>query len=84
MPSIVIPACKDSDFGIEHLINEPMLLVDSPGPAAAEIMPERLGLAETYKGVPLRLSNQSSDPQRLGAVLFDPPGQILECRGVKF
>jgi len=43
--SIVIPASEDTDLISLHLVNEPMLLIDPPGPAAAEFMLKGFGFA---------------------------------------
>ena len=42
-----------------YLVDQAMLLIDAPWPAAAEFMFQRLGLAKTGKRIALHISNQS-------------------------
>lgn len=57
-----------------------MLLVDPPRPATGEFVLEGFRLTEARKRIPLYISDQADDPQRLRTVLFNPPSQILEGR----
>jgi hypothetical protein len=80
----MIPAGKDSDSVVLHLIHEPMLVIDAPGPATDQFVLERLGLAGSSEGCPLDLFDQFNQAQGFLAILLNPPGQILEGRGIKF
>jgi hypothetical protein len=67
-----------------NLIDEPMFLVDPPRPASAEVVPQRLGLADAFEWVELGFPNQTNQPKGLGAILLYPPGEILEACRIKF
>ena len=79
----MIPAGKDPDRVTLHRIHEPMLVIDAPGPATGQFVLERLGLAGSGEGCPLNLLDQFDQWQHFLAILLNPPGQILEGRGIK-
>lgn len=77
--SIVIAARKDPDLIRQHLINEPVLLVDAPRPAAGKLMLERLRLAYSRKRFALHIPDRADDTDCLSPITFSPPHQVLEC-----
>jgi hypothetical protein len=79
----VIPAGKDSKAGFRHFIDQAMLLVDTTGPAAGELVFQRLWISQALKGVSLNGLDQLDDLQGLPPVLLDPPAQVLESGGIK-
>src|SRR5271156_6573760 len=82
--SIVVAAGKDADLIRQDLIYQPVFLTDPPRPAPREFMLQWLRLAQARKRFPLDLANEADDPERLGAILPNPPSQVLERGGIKF
>ena len=80
----MVSAREDANFLRLHLVHEPMFLGNPPGPASAEFVSKRLRLADARKRIVLHFSNQANHPKGLGAVLFDPPSEILEGSRIKF
>ncbi len=79
----MISAGQNPDLIVLYIIDQPMLVIDAPGPATGQFMLERLRLAGAGKGGALHLLDQLDQTQRFLAILLDPPGQILEGRGIK-
>jgi hypothetical protein len=61
-----------------------MFSIDASGPAPGEFVLEWLRLAQAGKWVPLNLTNEPDNAERLGAILLDSPGQVLKRGGVEF
>ena len=68
-----------------------MLLVDTTRPIVpvgaqqpAKHVLERFGFTDSRKGIALRVAHQANDANRLSAVLFSPPCQVVECGWVEF
>jgi hypothetical protein len=55
---VVESAGEYSDFFALHLINEPMGLVDAARPATFQLSPKRFCLANPFKGIALRVSQE--------------------------
>lgn len=58
-----------------------MFLVNSPGPTALQLMPQRLRLAYAFERVSLNVADEPNDPQGLPSVLLYPPSEVLEGGG---
>ena len=58
-------AGKYPDLVVEHVIDKPVLLIDPPGPAAREVMFQRLGFAQAREWIALRFANQAQNSGRL-------------------
>jgi hypothetical protein len=52
--------------------------------APGEFVLEWLRFAQAGKWVPLNLANEPDNAERLGAILLDPPSQVLKRGGVEF
>lgn len=59
---VVKPAGKNSDFFGQDLINQSMLLVNTPRPAAGELTFQRLRLTAARKGIPLHIPDKANNP----------------------
>jgi hypothetical protein len=78
------PAGENLDLVFPYLIDESMFLIDASRPTAGQFVFQGLGLAEAGIRITLDFADQPHDSKRLCAVLFHPPGEILEGRRVKF
>ena len=68
---------------VRNLIDQPMLLIDSPRPTAGQFVLKRLWTSSALERRPLNLSDELDDAKRLLAIAFDPPGKVFERVGVK-
>jgi hypothetical protein len=64
-------------------VNEPMFLRNPPAPAAGQLEPERLGLADAREWIGEDGFHQFQRPQRSLSVILDPPGEILTEFGLE-
>jgi len=62
----VVTAGKDSDLIRLYLSDEPVLLIDSPGPAPGEFVFEWIRLAEASEGFTLNFADKADDAKGLG------------------
>jgi hypothetical protein len=81
---IVEAARENPDLIRQHLVNQAMLLASTPRPRAGEFVPQRLRPIKARERIPVDTPYKADYPQRLNAVLFDPPGQILKRGGIEF
>src|ERR1019366_8038579 len=82
--SVVIPTGEDSNLVLLYLVDEAVFPINSPGPAAFQLMPQGLGLSGAAERFPLNVPDQANDPQGLRPIVFHPPREVLERGGVKF
>ena len=80
---VVIPARKNPNSVRQYLIDEPVLLVDAPRPAARKFVLQRLWLAYSRKRFALHVAKKTDYTDSLGPITFRPPHQVLECIGIK-
>lgn len=80
----MLAAGKNADLVGEYLIDEPVFLVNAARPASRKFVSQRLWLAKPRKRLSLHLPHKADDAEGLRAILFNPPGQILEGGGIKF
>lgn len=69
---------ENTDFVRQYLIHESMLLVNTPGPAAGQLMPQRLRFTNPGERISLNVPYQPDDPNSLISILLRPPCDILE------
>jgi hypothetical protein len=70
---VVISSLKKIDAVNGDFINHPMLLSNSPAPGAGEFMLERLGFADTIKGVGKHGVYEFQSANRSFALVFNEP-----------
>lgn len=73
----MVPTGQDTDLVFLDLIDQSVFLVDSTGPAAGKLMPERLRLAGSFKRGALHLFEQLDNAEGDLTVLLYPPAQVL-------
>lgn len=82
--SIVVTACRDSDFLLKNLIDEPMLLVDAFRPATCQLMLERFRLADAAERIVLRFLDQPNEAQRLLSIVLHHHAGFSKPAGSNF
>ncbi len=75
---VVVATGENPNLVRQHLINQPMLLVNSPRPAAGQRVPQRFRLTDAGKRIAQRFSDETDDANRLSPILFCPPCQVVE------
>lgn len=63
---------NDRELTVINGVNKTVCFVDSSGPEPTEILLQRLGLAETVKGVSLCIEDQFVDASQCSSVLSLP------------
>ena len=76
----MVAASQYPDPVAVNLVDQPMRLINAPGPTTLQFVFQRLRLANTRKRLPLNLTNQTDDAECLGAIFFHPPGEVLKRR----
>ena len=79
----MVTASENPDLIRLDLVDEPMLLVNSPRPAASQLVLQRLGLAFALEWVSLDVLNEFENAKRFLPVVLDPPCQVLHRRQFK-
>jgi hypothetical protein len=82
--SIWIAAGQNAYLILEHLINEPMLIIDSFRPATGKFVFEWFRLSNSAEWIIFRFLSESQDAQGLLSIVLDPPSQIIYCGAIKF
>ena len=59
--AIVVPACGNLDLGVGDPVDQPMLLSDTPGPVAGELVSQRLRFAQPLVSVASDVPDQGVD-----------------------
>ncbi len=73
----MIPRLDEFNPVGKYPINDPMFLVNSPAPTTGEIMPQRLGLANSLEWIGENRRHQVKNPKRGFAVCLNPAPQIF-------
>jgi hypothetical protein len=73
-----------SNLPLAHFVDKPMFLVNASRPAPSQFMFQRLRFAKSGIWVALNIAHEPHDSQCFRPVVFDPPGEILERRLIKF
>ena len=73
----MVPGLSYEHLVLLNCVYEAVLLCDSPGPEAGEIVLEWLGFAQALKRITLYISDEANDPFRDLPVVLDPVGKVV-------
>lgn len=76
---VVIAALKDNELSRLDAIDEAMFLIDASRPAAAELIPQRLGLADSGGWLTRRSLYEAVDPDQHLSVGIGPKHVVVPC-----
>ena len=74
----MVSSLQEIDGLVTDAIHQSMFLCDSARPAPGKYMFERFGFARTFERISHDCLNQIEDPDRSGALAFDPESQVLK------
>ena len=69
---------ENSNLVRQYLIHQSVLLINAPRPAACQFVLEWFRLAQAGKRIALGVSCETNDANRLSAILFCPPCQVIK------
>ena len=75
--AVMVPACGNLDLGVGDPVDQPMLLGDTPGPVAGELVSQRLRFAQSLVSVASDVPDQGVDPLQGPTAPGLPPEVVL-------
>lgn len=84
MIAVVAATLHDDQYVIFDLVDQSMLLVDSPGPTPREIAFQRFWFTRALKRIPQRRLDQIPQTFELPWLLSCPLLDVFECFRLKF